>query len=91
MKTITIPIEDEILFAIKKDVTHVQADFQQTLAVHYFKERLLGLGLAARMAGMSKNDYVSLLSKHNVDIYQYTDEELHDEFNLVDKIAEGTY
>ena len=91
MKTITIPIDDEILFAVKKDVKHIQADFMQTLAIHYFKERLLGLGLAARMAGMKKNDFVSLLGRYNVDIYQYTEDELQGEFNLVDKIAEGTY
>ena len=89
MKTITIPIDDEILFAVKKDVKHVQADFMQTLAIHYFKERVLGLGLASRMAGMSKNDFVSLLSKHSVDIYQYTDDELIGEFDLVDKINEA--
>ena len=91
MKTITIPIDDEILFAVKKDVEHVQSDFMQTLAIHYFKERLLGLGLAARMAGMTKNDFVSLLGKYNVDIYQYADDELQDEFMLIDKIVEGTY
>ena len=91
MKTITIPIDDEILFAVKKDIKHVQADFMQALAIHYFKERLLSLGLAARMAGMAKNNFVSLLSKHNVDIYQYTEDELQSEFKLVDKIAEETH
>jgi len=91
MKTITIPIDDEILFAVKKDVKHVQADFMQTLAIHYFKEGILGLGLASRMAGMTKNDFVSLLSKYNIEIYQYNDDELKGEFNLADKISEGTY
>jgi len=89
MKTITIPVDDEILFAIKKDVKHIQADFMQILAIHYFKERLLGLGLAARMAGMTKNNFVSLLGKYNIDIYQYTNDELQSEFKLIDKIAEG--
>jgi len=91
MKTITIPIDDEILFAVKKDVKHVQADFMQTLAIHYFNEKILGLGLASRMAGMTKNDFVSLLSKYSIEIYQYTDDELKNEFNLADKIAEGTH
>jgi len=89
MKTITIPIDDEILFAIKKDVKHIQTDFMQTLAIHYFKERLLGLGFAARMAGMTKNNFVSLLGKYNIDVYQYTSDELQSELNLIDKIAEG--
>jgi len=45
----------------------------------------------SRMAGMQKNEFVLLLSKHGIDIFQYTDEELQNEFALVDKIAEGAY
>ena len=76
MKTVTIPVDDEILFTLKMDINNIQADFMQSLAIRYFKEKRLGLGLASRMAGMDKNDFVHLLSKHNIDIYQYTDEEL---------------
>ena len=91
MKTITIPVDDEILFVLKKDIHNVQADFMQSLAMQYFKEKKLGLGLASRMAGMQKDEFVTLLGKHNIDIYQYTNEELDDEFSLVDKISEGAY
>ena len=91
MNTVTIPISDEILFAVKKNVENIQNDFMQTLATHYFKEKLLGLGLAAQMAGLSKNDFVSLLSKNDIDIYQYTNEELDNEFGLVDRISEGIH
>ena len=89
MNTVIIPISDAILFAVKKDVENIQNDFMQTLATRYFKEKRLGLGLAAQMAGLSKNDFVSLLSKNNIDIYQYTNEELDNEFGLVDRISEG--
>jgi len=91
MRTVSIPIDDEIFFALKKDIRGVQSDFMQTLAMQYFKERKLGLGLASRMAGMSKNNFTVLLSRHNIDIYQYTDDELQNELSLVDKIAEGIY
>ena len=91
MKTVTIPIDDKILFALKKDVGNIQADFMESLAVQYFKDKLLGLGMASQMAGMQKNDFVALLSRQGVDIYQYTEDELQNEFDLVDKIAEGIY
>jgi len=90
MKTVTIPVDEEILFTLKMDLNNIQTDFMQSLAMHYFKERRLGLGLAARMAGMQKNEFALFLGRHEVDIYQYTDEELQDEFSLVDKIAEGS-
>ncbi|MCL2571786.1 MAG: UPF0175 family protein [Defluviitaleaceae bacterium] len=91
MRTVTIPVDDEILFTLKMDINNIQSDFMQALAVQYFKERRLGLGLASRMAGVQKNEFVALLGKYNVDIYQYTTEELQNEFNLVDKIAEDVY
>ncbi|MCL2526845.1 MAG: UPF0175 family protein [Defluviitaleaceae bacterium] len=86
MMTVTIPISDEILFAIKKDVKNIQSDFMQALAIQYFKENRLSLGLASHMAGLGKNDFVTLLSKQNIDIYQYTSNELDNEFNLVSRM-----
>jgi predicted HTH domain antitoxin len=91
MKTVAIPVDNEILFALKIDIPRLQSDFMQTLAVQYFKESRLGLGLAARMAGMQKNDFVHLLSRYDVDIYQYDEDELQNEFALADKIAEGLH
>ena len=38
-----------------------------------------------------QNDFVSLLSRNNIDIYQYANEELDKKFDLVDKISEGIY
>lgn len=89
MRTVTIPITDEIFYVLKKDVANIQTDIMKSLAMQYFKERQLSLGLSAKMAGMSKNDFVELLGKNSIDVYQYTDEELQEEFNLVDKIVEG--
>jgi len=87
MKTIAIPIHDEVLFTLKIDLPKLQSDFIQILAMQYFKERRLGLGLAAKMAAMSKNEFVTFLSRYDIDVYQYTDEELESEFSLIDKIA----
>ena len=89
MQMVTIPVADEILFTIKKDIQNIQADFMQTLAAHYFQKKYLGLGLASKMAGMHKNDFVTYLSKQGIDIYQYSDDELENEFNLVEKIVEN--
>jgi predicted HTH domain antitoxin len=89
MQTVTIPVDNEIIFALKTDIPRLQSDFMQTLAVRYFKEGRLGLGLASRMAGLSKNDFVQALSRYDIDIYQYNDDELHSEFALADEIAGG--
>jgi len=89
VKTVSIPVNDEILFVLKKDIDNLQIDFKQSLAMQYFRNKQLGLGMASQMAGMPKDEFVVLLGRHNIDIYQYTDDELIDEFELTDRIAEG--
>ena len=89
MKVITIPLDDEIFFTLKKSVSIVQQDMRTLLAMKYFQDGQLGLGLAARMAGMSKDDFTVFLGKNNIDIYQYTNEEIQEEFELVDRLAGG--
>ena len=88
MKTISIPVSDEIIFVLKKDVKNLQTDMMKFIAMQYFKEKQLSLGLSAKMAGMAKNDFVEYLGKNDIDIYQYTDEELQEEFDLADRLAE---
>jgi predicted HTH domain antitoxin len=89
MRTVSIPITDEVFYVLRKDVASIQSDIMKSLAIQYFREMKLSLGLSAKMAGMTKNDFVDLLGRNSVDIYQYTDEELQEEFDLVDRIAEG--
>jgi len=87
MRAVTIPIADEVFFVLKKNEASVQRDILTMLALQYFKTEKLGLGLAAKMAGMTKDEFTVFLGKNNVDIYQYESDELADEFELVDKIA----
>lgn len=91
MQTVAIPVADEVLFTLKIDIQRMRNDFMQSLAMQYFREKRLGLGLAAHMAGMGKHEFVHLLGRHGVDIYQYSEDELQDEFALVDKIQEGVH
>jgi predicted HTH domain antitoxin len=65
----------------------VQYDMRTLLAMQYFKDGKLGLGLAAKMAGMTKDEFTVFLGKKGIDIYQYEEDELKEEFDLVDKIV----
>ena len=87
MRAVTIPIDDEVLFVLKKSVASVQYDMCTLIAMQYFKDRKLGLGLAAKMAGMTKDEFTVFLGANSIDIYQYEDDELNEEFELVDKIV----
>jgi len=77
-----------MLFALKKDEKSLQEEARKIIAMQFFKERKLSLGKAAELAGMDKNEFVILLGKNQIDIYQYTEKELAREFEGIDKFVE---
>ncbi len=85
---INIPISEDVLFVLKKDEKSLQEEARKILALQFFKERKLSLGKAAELAGMDKDDFATLLGKNQIDIYQYTERELEQEFDAVDKFVE---
>lgn len=85
---INIPVSEEVLFVLKKDEKSLQEEARKILALQFFKERKLSLGKAAELAGMDKDDFVILLGKNQIDIYQYTARELEQEFDAIDKFVE---
>ena len=87
MRAVTIPIDEEVFFVLKKNEASVQHDIRTLLAMQYFKDEKLGLGLAAKMADMTKEEFTVFLGKNNIDIFRYENDELKEEFELVDKIV----
>jgi len=90
MRSITIPVDEEVFFVLKKDTDSMQNDMRTILAMQYFRERRLGLGLAAKLAGMSKNDFAVFLGQNNIDIYQYAPSELQCELDMIDNMSVST-
>ncbi len=66
---VNIPVSEEILFVLKKDEKSLQEEARKILALQFFKERKLSLGKAAELAGMDKDDFVTLLGRNKIDIY----------------------
>ena len=85
---INIPVSEEVLFVLKKDEKSLQAEARRILAIQFFKQRKLSLGKAAELAGMDKDDFVMLLGRNQIDIYQYTERELEEEFESIDRFVE---
>ena len=60
---------------------------RRLLAIRYFQDRVLSLGKAARLAGLTRWQFIELLSDSGVAVIDYSDEELETEFGAVDEIA----
>lgn len=59
---------------------------RRLLALRYYQDRVLSLGKAARLAGMSQWQFIEFLSESDVPVIDYTDEELQAEFSAVDSL-----
>jgi predicted HTH domain antitoxin len=59
---------------------------RQLLAMHFYRDRVLSLGKAARLAGLSHWDFIDLLSHHQIPVIDYSREELAAEFQTVEQL-----
>ncbi len=59
---------------------------RRLLALRFYQERTLSLGKAARLAGMSRWEFVDFLSENGIPVLDYSDEELATEFAAVDQL-----
>ena len=61
---------------------------RKLLALKYFKEKVLWLGRAAELSGLSKWDFIEYLSDNDVPVVDYDQDEIAREFETADKVSE---
>jgi predicted HTH domain antitoxin len=58
---ITIPVEKEILFSLKKSKEEFEKEAKFLIALSLYKKGKISLGKAAKLAGCSKIDFIHKL------------------------------
>ena len=61
---------------------------RKLLALKYFKEKLLSLGRAAELSGLSKWDFIEYLSDNDVPVVDYDQDEITRELQVAEKLTE---
>ncbi len=94
MKTVqaVIDLSEELYlslscFGLTKDV--IASESRKLLALKYYQEKILSLGKAAELSGLSKWDFIEYLGKNNVPVIDYNDDEISREFETAEKIKEA--
>lgn len=64
----------------------LEEESRRLLALRYYRDRILSLGKAARLAGMTRWEFVDFLSDSDVAVIDFTDEELDSEFAAVNDL-----
>jgi len=73
-------------FGLNKE--KIACECRKLLALKYFQEKLLSLGKATELAGLSKWEFIEYLSDNNVPIINYDGDELFREFEMVEILTE---
>ena len=62
---------------------------RKLLALKYFKDKILSLGRAAELAGLSKWDFIEYLSENKIPVINYDKDEITREFEAAKKLSES--
>ena len=87
---LTFSVDREVLFALHKNKDLFVDEIKKVLALKYFQSQQLSLGLASRLAGMNKDDFIQLLGDNQIDIYQYTEREFDEEMEFLPNMDENS-
>ena len=66
----------------------IASESRKLLALKCFKEKVLSLGRAAELSGLSKWDFIEYLSENDVPVVDYDQDEMKREFETSDMLSE---
>ncbi|HET6883103.1 MAG TPA: UPF0175 family protein [Pirellulales bacterium] len=79
MRELTLTIPDDAVAALAESPEEAGAELRMLAAVKLFELKKLSSGAAARLAGVSRVDFLSRLRSYGVATFQQSEEELLDE------------
>lgn len=85
VKKMELTVAEDILMALNEKPAEFLQNMRTFAAVKFFELGKLSLGKAAELAEMSKLDFIELLSKQGVSVYNYPPEELEDDLSSIRK------
>lgn len=74
--TMTIDVPYNVFINLRKSLTEAAQDILRQAAIRYYKTRVLSLGKAAKLAGMTRFEFIDYLRFNQETIFDYTEDEL---------------
>ena len=74
--TMTIQMPYDVFIHLHKSQMEAAQDVQRQAAIRYYKTRMLSLGKAAELAGMTRFEFMDYLRFEGESIFDYTNDEL---------------
>lgn len=74
--TMTIHIPYDVFINLRKSLAEAAQDILRQAAIRYYKTRMLSLGKAAELAGMTRFEFLDYLRFNGEAIFDYSEDEL---------------
>lgn len=78
-QTITINIPSDILLALNETEAELQQNIKTSLAVRLYRMEKLTIGKAAQLAGLSRFQFETMLSEHEIPISMLSIEDIRED------------
>jgi len=85
VKKMELTVAEDILMALNEKPAEFLKDMKIFAAIKFFEIGKFSVGKAAELAEMSKLDFIELLSKHRISVYNYPPEELKEDLNNIQR------
>ena len=85
MSAVILEIPDEIITTLNRNNDELSNDFKLYIALQLYKTHKLTLKQSADFAALSLEMFIKELSKNNIDVIDYSPEELDDELEIFKK------
>jgi predicted HTH domain antitoxin len=81
MQTVSIELPDAAFAALRKAPAEFANEMRLAAAVKWYELGVLSQGKAAEIAGLTRAEFITALTRFKVSVWQYTAEELQEELS----------
>ena len=87
MPSVSIDIPEDVLLSLREQPAELSQEIGLVAAIHYFKEKRLSLGQAARFAGINRLDFLDALNTRGVSAFDLSVEDAKAEIQAAQREA----
>ncbi|MFB2880404.1 UPF0175 family protein [Floridanema aerugineum] len=81
METISFQVSQDLLAALKIGSNQLGENMRLLAAIAYFQDKKLSLGKAAELAGINRIEFMDILAKKGIVIFDYDESDLDTELS----------